>query len=478
MTLPVLVVVASGAAWFAWSPRAGSPDSGEDARDVAELPSLPILAAPRPTRRVSLDEGCVSAECHADFASAPHVHPTSAQRQCALCHEDDAGDHTYPLRADQESLCLECHDSRAFPSEPHGARRREGCLSCHDAHLSALPHLLAEGSVAATCRRCHAEEERLFGHSLYEQGHCTVCHDPHGNDVAGLLRGGPDAAHCGLCHEDLVASFDQPSIQKSHGGLSHGCLTCHTPHTANHAHLLSQPAVDQCLACHESDIAFDEAVVGHDAVLLGHRCLACHDPHASPSPMMLRERQATVCLECHRDPLIAQDGREIPSMSSTLLDSTSTHGPVRTSDCSACHSVHGAQHERLLKLSAPVNLAGAMDLRNYTLCFGCHDPALVLEESTEIATQFRNGSVNLHHLHVSKDPNGRSCSSCHAVHGSPQPRLIAVETSFAGSDWRMPIEFALTPDGGRCAPGCHEALSYSRTATAISPKHDRKGEGR
>jgi hypothetical protein len=49
------------------------------------------------------------------------------------------------------------------------------------------------------------------------------------------------------------------------------------------------------------------------------------------------------------------------------------------------------------------------------------------------------------------------------VHSSHRPRLIAQTAAYDGSEWKMPMGFFLTPDGGGCSPGCHEPLRYSRS---------------
>lgn len=107
------------------------------------------------------------------------------------------------------------------------------------------------------------------------------------------------------------------------------------------------------------------------------------------------------------------------------------------------------------------------DVTNFALCFECHPSALVTLPETESATEFRDGMVNLHYLHINREERGSSCRTCHSVHGSDQPRHIARTVVYDGSGWLMPIRFELTPTGGRCAPGCHEPMSYSRSSGVV-----------
>lgn len=203
--------------------------------------------------------------------------------------------------------------------------------------------------------------------------------------------------------------------------------------------------------------------VTHDALLTDSKCLTCHDAHGSDRPKMLRNDQASLCLQCHNEPVVATNGRAIPDMTAAVTGDEFKHGPVSASSCSACHSVHGSEHARLLREPGVIAIQSSLDVANYTLCFSCHDQELVLSDSTSAATQFRDGDRNLHALHIQGENGGRTCTSCHAVHAAYQPRHIAESISYQGSDWLMPMNFKLTIDGGSCAPGCHEPLSYSRT---------------
>jgi predicted CXXCH cytochrome family protein len=138
------------------------------------------------------------------------------------------------------------------------------------------------------------------------------------------------------------------------------------------------------------------------------------------------------------------------------------HGPVRSGNCTACHDAHGSSHAALLRRDFPKAFYASFDLENYALCFSCHDKALVLTPTTTALTGFRDGDRNLHYLHVNRAENGRTCTSCHDIHGSDQPSHIADQVPFEGSPWALPIQFEKTTDGGHCAPGCHEPKSYQR----------------
>ena len=94
---------------------------------------------------------------------------------------------------------------------------------------------------------------------------------------------------------------------------------------------------------------------------------------------------------------------------------------------------------------------------------------MFLSERTEIETNFRDGGRNLHYLHVNREEKGRTCQTCHEIHGSDLPRHMASVVPFEGGGWTMPIGFRQTDTGGRCSPGCHEPQEYRRRPIPLAP---------
>ena len=80
-------------------------------------------------------------------------------------------------------------------------------------------------------------------------------------------------------------------------------------------------------------------------------------------------------------------------------------------------------------------------------------------ETTDL-TDFRNGSLNLHYIHVNKADRGRTCRACHATHGSDQPKHIRDTVPFGM--WEIPLKFDKTETGGGCTTGCHQTRAYDR----------------
>ena len=127
--------------------------------------------------------------------------------------------------------------------------------------------------------------------------------------------------------------------------------------------------------------------------------------------------------------------------------------------CTPCHAPHGSDSARLLRYYFVEKFYKPFNPDLYTLCFKCHKETLVEAKETTVLTNFRNGSLNLHYLHVHRE-KGRTCLACHEVHAGFQEKLVRRSTPFG--DWQIPVEFIKTPTGGKCALSCHVPKAYDR----------------
>lgn len=391
------------------------------------------------------------------------------------------------LRSILPDDCTACHELPLAHASRHGGVTSDSCGACHDANALGRPKLLAATSEAATCAACHTrdghpQEEGRVSHATYTAGQCSACHEIHPRAMPEHR----DSARCETCHAEIAQAIEH--APSSHCAVEDGCLACHEPHASEQPALLRANAAELCLGCHPAIKAtIDSATVGHDAVLNGERCLHCHDPHASAAPSLLRGSERERCLACHAQPVTDRSGQVVAAVGPEpvggagrtarpaaveRVDGAFVHGAIEHGGCSGCHAIHGASHPRLLREPSPTDPRAAMDRdeRSFALCFGCHD-ANLLSPSGE--TGFRDGTRNLHAIHLRGDRNGhlagatsRSCGSCHAVHSATTPHLVADRVRFEGSSWVMPMRFEPTSTGGSCAPGCHERLGYRRPASS------------
>lgn len=452
------------------TPRPSSKTARETAASsdstAADEPVAIIKPAPRPTGPLPENVTCATAECHGDMKSAPHIHGPVATNNCLACHSADIGGHRYPLKANASDTCKFCHTVTGTMQHQHKALDK-GCITCHQPHVANVKYLLRQDSEADLCKTCHKIEVQEYQHEPFGKGDCSACHMPHQSNLKFLLKGADGSSQCARCHEATVRAA--ADVKFPHKPATENCVNCHSPHSSNAKHQLKAAASALCSNCHPQVMAqVKKASFKHDPVVTGSECANCHNPHGSNNRPMLTDRQDKLCLKCHADAVVTRDGRQIPGMAVELTKSKFLHGPIRAGECSPCHDAHASDHKLLLRSEFPRAFYTPFSVDQYQLCFSCHTKDLVLTEETEHLTAFREGTKNMHFLHVNRDPKGRSCKSCHAIHGSNQPNHIAQKVQFDGSDWAMEINYAPTATGGSCQPGCHSKRDYDRTHVTIA----------
>ena len=443
-----------------------------------------VAPAPKPTGPLPEKASCVTPECHATYKTAAHIHGPVSAESCQSCHLPDQGGHTYPLVRTGNELCTFCHVVAGTKAHQHKALEPTavapttaseastanvtpattgGCLACHDPHVSKAKFLLVTDAVETLCSRCHNLPLKKHAHQPFAEGQCTLCHQAHQSDYGNLLRNGDGPEHCYSCHAEKRTAIAQSL--NVHKPAAESCTTCHGPHATDFAKQLKEPVNDTCLKCHakvKEQLAAAKHV--HGAMTEGTgggNCASCHDPHASNQPEELKARTDKVCLTCHEKAIKTTDGRTIAAMG-PVLASKNLHGPVKEGSCSECHLAHAGDLPNLLKLEFPETFYAKFDVNNYALCFSCHNQQMVLQPKTEHLTNFRDGEKNLHYIHVNRDDKGRTCKTCHDVHGSDLPNHMAASVPFEGSAWPMPIQYEPSAAGGSCTPGCHDERSYDR----------------
>ncbi|MBI1940333.1 MAG: cytochrome c3 family protein [Acidobacteria bacterium] len=268
-----------------------------------------LLAAPAP------EDTCVT--CHAllegKLADAVKKFESDVHRQlglgCADCHGGDPADESMdsmspakgfrgtPRKTQVPEFCARCHSDIAYMhrfnpkmradqlsqylTSVHGKRLKQGdtkvaaCVDCHSVH-DILPATDTRSPVhpvqlAATCARCHANEEHMRGYNIptdqvasYEksvhaeilaQGDtaaptCATCHGNHGATPPGVSS---VANVCGTCHVFFQQLFTKSPHQPAFAAMGlPGCVQCHS----NHA--IVKPSDDwvgvgqdsTCVACH------------------------------------------------------------------------------------------------------------------------------------------------------------------------------------------------------------------------------------
>ena len=77
-----------------------------------------------------------------------------------------------------------------------------------------------------------------------------------------------------------------------------------------------------------------------------------------------------------------------------------SHTQADTERDAGCHGPHGADSADLLTKFYSTRFYQHFESDRYELCFSCHDKKLVETKEAEGLTGFRNGTQNLHFVHV------------------------------------------------------------------------------
>jgi predicted CXXCH cytochrome family protein len=414
---------------------------------------LLILALPFAGRA----NDCMTADCHTEFKQLKHVH-FPAEDNCTRCH-DEIGKHKFKL-LEQRELCFDCHDDNRKRKYVHEAVISMECSSCHNTHGGDYKYYLLSERIDTLCFECH-DKTPMTGkvvHKPLAAGNCTACHRPHSSDYPVLLTSKKEG-FCVKCHKDKAFLLEENDKLKVHSIVKEGCENCHNPHSTDYKYMLAAAPGDLCGSCHE-DIGekAKTAKFKHPALEKEKKCLTCHDAHASAFEFNLIKKQTELCIGCHNKWIKGTDGKEF-NIYIMVKDNPFKHQPLANGECRTCHDPHGSDSYKILKSSYPPRFYSEFNVDNYGLCFQCHDPSLAEIKVTGKATNFRDGTRNLHYVHVNRK-KGRTCRACHEVHAGKNETLIRDHVPFG--KWSLPINFKKIADGGRCAPGCHKPLTYSR----------------
>jgi predicted CXXCH cytochrome family protein len=415
------------------------------------------MAVEKPT---TVQTTCVTAECHASYKAQAFVHGPVGLGDCKSCHDsNDPAEHTYNMTRPGRDLCEYCHLDQAEKSIVHEPVAKGDCLLCHDPHSSDTKFLMRKDSVAQQCAECHkVTEGKKHLHGPTAMGECSICHEAHSSERKGLLTM-KSTELCVACH--VVTQEEIAKFEFVHEPAQGDCSGCHDPHGAETTKMLKGNTPDLCYTCHEEVQATAEnSKHKHGVVLEAGGCLKCHTPHASTVRYLMKDNPATLCLNCHSEPLAVSPEEVLPSFTSEIENKKYLHGPVQEKTCSGCHVAHGSENPRLLQKAYPELFYASYSPENYALCFGCHPESIVEDANTVDLTDFRNGTMNLHYLHVNKAERGRTCRACHETHGSNLPKHLRESVPYGM--WEMPLGFTKTDTGGSCSSGCHAPKTYNR----------------
>jgi predicted CXXCH cytochrome family protein len=293
----------------------------------------------------------------------------------------------------------------------------------------------------------------------FSANNCAICHLSSDPKNPGPVKKAGNAL-CFTCHEE----FQEIMARRiKHPPAVVACTNCHNAHNSLEKKLLHEEQTAECFDCHKNIKAIVEtAKVKHGALTVNRKCGNCHNPHGANIDKLLTALPYDQCVSCHStDNIKDWEGVPLTNYKAFLEENRVWHKPVVSKDCSACHKTHGGNNFRLLVAEYPRQFYAPYDLKIYALCYGCHNDKVVSAEQTTTLTNFRDGSKNLHFVHVSKqEDRGRTCRACHDVHAAKQAQRIRDGVPFG--QWVLKINFTRTPTGGSCAKTCHESKTYDR----------------
>jgi predicted CXXCH cytochrome family protein len=412
---------------------------------------------------------CIDFGCHADLQTKAFVHGPVAKGMCSPCHTQvQPNAHEFRPTYTQETLCLACH-TLTLKNQVHQPVREGRCVDCHDPHQSEFHQLLRADPSKDLCLKCHADDafmKKQHLHGPVAMGACILCHDSHSSWKPNLLVAQGDEL-CAICHEDRIRRDQQ--ARHVHPPATRDCEKCHDPHGSDFPQQTREDDRKFCVSCHE-DIGqlIQNSPVAHGAVTDPQGCRNCHAGHSSSLPTLLKRSLLDTCLSCHNRDIALPNGRIVADMAALLKENPNHHGPIRQADCSACHNPHASTQANLLTEAYPPLFYAPFNPDNYKLCFKCHRSELASAPDGRGVTEFRQGNLNLHYVHVSRPSKGRTCRACHAVHASKSPAHISEVVPYG--NWHYTIKFETTKNGGSCSPACHAARSYDRTEESTTPE--------
>jgi predicted CXXCH cytochrome family protein len=305
-------------------------------------------------------------------------------------------------------------------------------------------------------------------HAPFESGQCGVCHQNNDPQKPGPIRHATVNDQCFECHDDVR---DIMSRKYKHVAAKEACTNCHNPHNANQPALLAADGVEVCTSCHAGiRRQLAKGKVQHGAVNKDKKCANCHNPHASHVERLLIALPFDLCVSCHsKDGMKASDGTPMTNFKRYLDENKIWHDPIRAKDCSACHRTHAGDNYRLLTAAFPSAFYAEYDRKAYALCYSCHNDRVVSVKETTTLTGFRDGSKNLHFVHVNRE-RGRTCRACHEVHASKQEHHIRESVPYGPKGWMLKVGYTKLPTGGTCVKTCHDTRTYNnKSLTSSAP---------
>lgn len=313
--------------------------------------------------RISNEGSRLCAECHQmnNWELSTHGHPSDPRfsdlenMSCGHCHDI----HGLPaqeglLKADEQSLCLSCHDGTK-----DGREEIASANDLEEVFEKPFIHPISWNSSSVRSEGFDAWSEGLGADRAVN---CSDCHDPHAatNQSESPFLDGSQLFVDGVDNDGFrkeIVDYEYETCYKCHGynqnaqfGGNVGLLFSRTnmsfhpveapgnnPFVQSLKPEWSEQSLMRCTDCHGND---DQ--------------LGAQGPHGSRFPHILKDSYATqpfarpeesaLCLRCHEEGRVTQGGFKFHKL----------HIEAAGYACSACHNPHGSiESPGLIDLSKP-----------------------------------------------------------------------------------------------------------------------------
>ena len=266
---------------------------------------------------------------------------------------------------------------------------------------------------------------------------------------------------CALCHEDIAKAFASSphhlvDTDKKRGWDGRACESCHGPgqkhaDTTEAANIrnplkLAAAAADRiCLTCHlnqPTHVGRLQSSHAKDAVA----CTSCHTVHSDGPDGLVPRTSAAIneqCSGCHlnvRAEFQRPNHHRVPEGAMTCVDCHNPHGSIRTAMTQTfaanepgCFNCHGDKRGPFMFEHAPVRFEG---------CESCHEvhgssnPRMLARQSVQylclqchanLPTVNKTGTIGVvpPAFHDLRSPIYQNCTVCHQkIHGSHVDRNL------------------------------------------------------
>jgi len=391
--------------------------------------------------------------------------------ECTTCH--DPHQDLYPpedeptesgkflvLDNNQNSgLCIACHDVTGWPSSAH-LLPGDPCGNCHMPHDADQPERLLQGSTS--------QESCLLN-----------CHDGSGSeaDIASMITyGGVHLAGLGLVdgkHDQNENPMDFDPLASEEENRAHvECADCHNPHQMQDE---SEPLAAPPLTNGRIDQVVIERLGTGTVTTASYEyeiCFKCHSENSFTPvavPRQISEPDLSLRFDSDNDsfhPVTAVSATSSSSLRPDMMDVTLLQAIRSLASgrvyCTDCHNSDSGPTAKGFVATEPNGPHGtnyphnlianyeqdsptlSFQVDHYTLCFRCHDPAILLS----------GGTFHTEHVMTLETP----CSVCHDPHGVPPNPLVTNEAvSLINFDTRFVDKETAVHDASArsCDVSCH-----------------------